>query len=177
MVFGAAGAVGSDLVGRLAAQQGARVIASDRDHSDLDELSKAVKDATIVPADTQDPDAVRTSSLTIALALQSPDAGMMDLQSHQQRSQYNCCTPESLQCSNPKRMSLINPAVKHGCWEQVASVISKAADQHGRVDGVASCVGSMLIKPAHLTSTDEFVEQMRENALSAFHILKGSVRF
>ncbi len=74
-------------------------------------------------------------------------------------------------------MSLINPAVKHGCWEQVASVISKAADQHGRVDGVASCVGSMLIKPAHLTSTDEFVEQMRENALSAFHILKGSVRF
>lgn len=61
------------------------MIASDRDHSDLDELSKAVKDATIVPADTQDPDAVRTSSLTIALALQSPDAGMMDLQSHQQR--------------------------------------------------------------------------------------------
>ena len=61
MVFGAAGAVGSDLVGRLAAQQGARVIASDRDHSDLDDLSKAVRDATIVPADTQDPDAVRTS--------------------------------------------------------------------------------------------------------------------
>ena len=55
-------------------------------------------------------------------------------------------------------------------------MISKAADQHGRVDGVASCVGSMLIKPAHLTGTDEFVEQMRENALSAFHILKGSVR-
>ncbi|CAL8463186.1 g2720 [Coccomyxa elongata] len=113
VVFGAAGAVGSDLVGRLAAQQGARVIASDRDHSDLDGLSKTIKDATIMPADTQDPDAV-------------------------------------------------------------ASVISKAADQHGHVDGVASCVGSMLIKPAHLTSTDEFVEQMRENALSAFHILKGS---
>ena len=55
-------------------------------------------------------------------------------------------------------------------------MISKAADQHGRVDGVASCVGSMLIKPAHLTGTDEFVEQMRQNALSAFHILKGSVR-
>lgn len=63
VVFGAAGAVGSDLVQRLAAQQGARVVASDRDHSDLDELSKAVKEATIVPADTQDPDAVRTSPL------------------------------------------------------------------------------------------------------------------
>lgn len=55
-------------------------------------------------------------------------------------------------------------------------MIAKAAEAHGRVDGVASCVGSMLIKPAHLTSTEEFLEIMQENALSAFHILKGSVR-
>ncbi|EIE21368.1 NAD(P)-binding protein [Coccomyxa subellipsoidea C-169] len=110
VVFGAAGAVGSDLVGRLVAQSGAQVFASDRDTSDLDKL----KEATIVPADTLDQDAV-------------------------------------------------------------ANVIAKAAEAHGRVDGVASCVGSMLIKPAHLTSTEEFVEIMQENALSAFHILKGSV--
>ena len=58
----------------------------------------------------------------------------------------------------------------------MAGVIAKAAEQHGRVDGVASCVGSMLIKPAHLTSTNEFMDLVRMNALSAFHILKGSVR-
>ncbi len=54
VVFGAAGAVGSDLVGRLVAQSGAQVFASDRDTSDLDKI----KEATIVPADTLDQDAV-----------------------------------------------------------------------------------------------------------------------
>ena len=82
MVFGAAGAVGSDLVGRLAAQQGARVVASDRDHSDLDDLSKAVKDATIVPADTQDADAVRTNPLGMALVVPRPGAGIQYSRSH-----------------------------------------------------------------------------------------------
>jgi NAD(P)-dependent dehydrogenase (short-subunit alcohol dehydrogenase family) len=54
-------------------------------------------------------------------------------------------------------------------------ILGKAADEHGRVDGVASCVGNMLIKPAHLTSKEEFLEAMSENALSAFNVLKASV--
>lgn len=55
------------------------------------------------------------------------------------------------------------------------SVVQKAADDFGKVDGVASCVGNMLIKPAHLTSASEFREAFNENALSAFNILKASV--
>jgi nucleoside-diphosphate-sugar epimerase len=58
VVFGAAGAVGSDLVGRLVAQPGATVFASDRDTSALDNL----KDAHVVPADTLDHEAVRLAS-------------------------------------------------------------------------------------------------------------------
>ncbi len=59
----------------------------------------------------------------------------------------------------------------------MSKVIEEAKQQYGRVDGVASCVGSMLIKPAHLTSDEEFMECIRLNAFSSFNILKGAVSF
>ena len=55
------------------------------------------------------------------------------------------------------------------------AVIDKAMQEHGRVDGVASCVGNMLIKPAHLTSKEEYMACIMQNAFSSFNILKGSV--
>lgn len=58
VVFGAAGAVGSSLVERLAAQQGAKVLASDRDDSGLESL-QSVQGASLHPADTEDEAAVR----------------------------------------------------------------------------------------------------------------------
>ncbi len=59
VVFGAAGAVGSDLVRRLAAQPGAEVMASDIDQSDLEELGKSVQNAAVHAADTMNHAAVR----------------------------------------------------------------------------------------------------------------------
>ena len=58
---------------------------------------------------------------------------------------------------------------------QVSKVVEEAKRQYGKVDGVASCVGSMLIKPAHLTSDEEFMECIRLNAFSSFNILKATV--
>ena len=55
---------------------------------------------------------------------------------------------------------------------QVRGVIEKTLQQHGRVDGIASCVGNMLIKPAHLTSTDEHMACIMQNAFSSFNILR-----
>lgn len=55
VIFGAAGAVGSDLVSRLAQQQGATVVASDRDHADLEQVKSATE---MLPADVQDEEAV-----------------------------------------------------------------------------------------------------------------------
>ncbi len=54
-------------------------------------------------------------------------------------------------------------------------MLEKAAEKFGRVDGVADCAGSALIKPAHLTSAEEFHDAMAQNVLSAFNILKASV--
>ena len=58
---------------------------------------------------------------------------------------------------------------------QVAGVIGKAKEQYGKVDSVASCVGNMLIKPAHLTSDEEFMECIKLNTFSSFNILKAAV--
>lgn len=55
VVFGAAGAVGKDLVSRLAKQSGAKVVASDRDEKDIDRSSSVIVQA----ADTQDEESVR----------------------------------------------------------------------------------------------------------------------
>ena len=56
VIFGAGGAVGSDLVGRLAKQQGASIVASDVDKGDLESLGSS---AELMPADTEDEEAVR----------------------------------------------------------------------------------------------------------------------
>ena len=58
---------------------------------------------------------------------------------------------------------------------QVKEVLEKAAEKFGRVDGVVDCAGSALIKPAHLTSAEEFHDAIALNVLSAFNILKGAV--
>ncbi len=54
-------------------------------------------------------------------------------------------------------------------------MLEKTVEKFGRVDGVADCTGSALIKPAHLTSAEEFHDAMAQNVLSAFNILKASV--
>jgi nucleoside-diphosphate-sugar epimerase len=60
VVFGAAGAVGGELVSRLAQQEGAAIIASDRDQSDLENVKSATE---ILPADAQDEAAVHLTIL------------------------------------------------------------------------------------------------------------------
>ena len=58
---------------------------------------------------------------------------------------------------------------------QVKSVLDKTAEKFGKIDGVACCVGSSLIKPAHLTHAQEFHDAIAKNTFSAFNILKASV--
>lgn len=46
---------------------------------------------------------------------------------------------------------------------QADAVISQAVAAHGRVDGVANCVGSIVLKSAHTTSDADF-DQVRPEA-------------
>ena len=52
--------------------------------------------------------------------------------------------------------------------EQVAECFAEANEQLGRIDGILNCVGSVLLKPAHTTSADEWHSTISTNLTSAF---------
>jgi NAD(P)-dependent dehydrogenase (short-subunit alcohol dehydrogenase family) len=61
-------------------------------------------------------------------------------------------------------------------FEQVEACVARAVELFGRVDGVANCVGSVLLKPAHLTKEDEFNGTLALNLGSAFAAVRAGAR-
>jgi 3-oxoacyl-[acyl-carrier protein] reductase len=47
---------------------------------------------------------------------------------------------------------------------------------HGRVDGVVNCAGSILLKPAHLITDEEFADTMATNLTTAFNLVRAATR-
>lgn len=47
---------------------------------------------------------------------------------------------------------------------------------HGRVDGVVNCAGSILLKPAHLISDQEFADTLATNLTTAFNLVRAAAR-
>lgn len=45
---------------------------------------------------------------------------------------------------------------------------------HGRLDGIANCVGSFLLKPAHATTEDEFAKALDQNVKTAFAAIRAA---
>jgi NAD(P)-dependent dehydrogenase (short-subunit alcohol dehydrogenase family) len=60
--------------------------------------------------------------------------------------------------------------------EQVDAFIANAIAEHGQLDGVVNCVGSLLLKPAHLTTNDEWDFTLRQNLTSAFYLLRAAAK-
>ncbi len=58
----------------------------------------------------------------------------------------------------------------------IESAIASAAKQHGRLDGVVNCIGSLLLKPGHLTTDEELMEAFTVHVRSSFAAMRGSVR-
>ena len=48
-------------------------------------------------------------------------------------------------------------------FEQVDACVQQTIDWHGRVDGIACCIGSLLLKPANQTSEAEFLATIAAN--------------
>lgn len=59
--------------------------------------------------------------------------------------------------------------------DDVTGLIEDASSA-GRLGGVANCVGSILLKPAHLTRPSEFDETLERNVGTAFNVLRAAVR-
>ncbi len=58
----------------------------------------------------------------------------------------------------------------------VERVLREVVEHGGRLDGVANCVGSLLLKPAHLTSPDEWKSTLDANLGSAFAVVRAAGR-
>ena len=59
---------------------------------------------------------------------------------------------------------------------QVERCMEQTVETYGRVDGIANCVGSVLLKPAHLTSDEEWASTIAVNLTSAFATVKAAAR-
>ena len=62
------------------------------------------------------------------------------------------------------------------CAAHVDRCFAEALEHHGRIDGVVNCVGSVLLKPAHLTTDDEWDAVVAANLTSAFLTVRAAVR-
>jgi NAD(P)-dependent dehydrogenase (short-subunit alcohol dehydrogenase family) len=58
--------------------------------------------------------------------------------------------------------------------DAVAGVVEAVVTAHGRLDAAASLVGSLLLKPAHLTSADDWSEVIATNLTSAFALVRAA---
>jgi NAD(P)-dependent dehydrogenase (short-subunit alcohol dehydrogenase family) len=58
----------------------------------------------------------------------------------------------------------------------VEAVAAKAVADHGRLDGLACCVGSLLLKPAHLTSEDEWDGVVAANLKTAYSSVRAAAK-
>lgn len=61
-------------------------------------------------------------------------------------------------------------------FEQVQRFVETVAATHGRIDGIANLAGSILLKPAHLTSIEELERAVALNLYTAFHAVKAGAR-
>ncbi|TWT36568.1 3-oxoacyl-[acyl-carrier-protein] reductase FabG [Posidoniimonas corsicana] len=61
-------------------------------------------------------------------------------------------------------------------FEEVDACLQAAQERYGRVGGVVNCVGSVLLKPAHLTTADELHETLSLNLVSAFSVVRAAAQ-
>ena len=59
--------------------------------------------------------------------------------------------------------------------DEVKAVFSKALEMYPQIHGVTHLVGSILLKPIHLMSDDEFEETLTINARSAFYVTRSAI--
>jgi NAD(P)-dependent dehydrogenase (short-subunit alcohol dehydrogenase family) len=60
--------------------------------------------------------------------------------------------------------------------KEVEACLAEAVSRFGRLDGVAHCVGSLLLKPAHLTTDEEWFATLAANLTSAFVAVRAAAR-
>ncbi len=82
---------------------------------------------------------------------------------------------EKLRCASEDfgyetfKMDALNP-------ESIEQGIAGVAKEHGKISRVANCIGSILLKPAHLTTDEEFADVLQTNLWSSFATVRGAAK-
>jgi 3-oxoacyl-[acyl-carrier protein] reductase len=61
-------------------------------------------------------------------------------------------------------------------WDQVEACFEAASREFGGIHGAVNCVGSLLLKPAHLTRESEWQETIDTNLTSAFATVRAAAK-
>ncbi len=61
-------------------------------------------------------------------------------------------------------------------FQEMDACVEKAVQMHGRLDGVANCIGSLLLKPAHTTTDVEWSSTIATNLTTAFAVVRASAK-
>jgi NAD(P)-dependent dehydrogenase (short-subunit alcohol dehydrogenase family) len=67
------------------------------------------------------------------------------------------------------RIDAADPASIEGC-------ITEARETFGRVNGIVNCLGTLLLKPAHLMTNEEWYETLQVNLTSCFTALRAGTK-
>lgn len=59
---------------------------------------------------------------------------------------------------------------------QIEAAVARAAEMFGGIHGIANCFGSLILKPAHLTTDAELDETLAVNLRSAFATVRAAAR-
>jgi NAD(P)-dependent dehydrogenase (short-subunit alcohol dehydrogenase family) len=59
-------------------------------------------------------------------------------------------------------------------WGQTAAAVDSAVEQFGRLDGAVNLAGSIILKPAHLTTIDEWRDTVDQNLTTALGLVKAA---
>ncbi|MBM3972290.1 MAG: SDR family oxidoreductase [Planctomycetes bacterium] len=61
-------------------------------------------------------------------------------------------------------------------FDEVEACVEHAIQLHGRLDGIANCVGSLLLKPAHSTTDAEWFSTCATNLTTAFAVVRAGAK-
>lgn len=71
---------------------------------------------------------------------------------------------------------LIPFVMEGGLLDGIERAVNFAVESCGKVDGIANCIGSLLLKPAHLTTDADWAATIETNLTSAFACVRAASR-
>jgi NAD(P)-dependent dehydrogenase (short-subunit alcohol dehydrogenase family) len=59
-------------------------------------------------------------------------------------------------------------------WQSTADAVEKAVALFGKLDGAVNLAGSLLLKPAHLTTFEDWIDTIHQNLTTAMGLVKAA---